>query len=204
MTGSTDHWNRVYETKRETDVSWYQSTPGVSLALVREFAPATTAAVVDIGGGASSFTLELLRAGYRDLTVLDISAAALDRAKAKIGADAARIGWIVADITVWKPARQWQVWHDRAVFHFLTERTAQDAYITVLKAALPAGAIAIISGFAPDGPEKCSGLAVVRYDAAALSERIAEGFELIKEIREAHATPGGSSQNFYYAVLRRV
>jgi SAM-dependent methyltransferase len=204
MSGPTDHWNRVYETRRETEVSWYQSTPRLSIALVREFAPATTAAVVDIGGGASSFTLELLRAGYGDLTVLDISAAALDRAKALIGADAARIGWIVADIAVWKPERQWQVWHDRAVFHFLTERAAQDAYIAALKAALPAGAIAIISGFAPDGPEKCSGLPVIRYDAAALSERIGEGFELLKEMREAHTTPGGAVQNFYYAVLRRV
>jgi SAM-dependent methyltransferase len=204
MTGRADHWNRVYETRRETEVSWYQSTPGLSLALVREFAPATTASVVDIGGGASSLTLELLRAGYRDLTVLDISAAALDRAKAHIGADAARIGWIVADIAIWKPERQWQVWHDRAVFHFLTARPAQDAYIAALKSALPAGSIAIISGFAPDGPEKCSGLAVVRYDAAALSERIGEGFELLKEMREAHTTPGGAVQNFYYAVLRRV
>jgi SAM-dependent methyltransferase len=204
MTGRTDHWNRVYETRRETEVSWYQATPGLSLALVREFAPATTAAVVDIGGGASSFTLELLRAGYRDLTVLDISAAALDRAKAHIGEDAARIGWIVADLAVWKPERQWQVWHDRAVFHFLTARPAQDAYIAALKAALPAGAIAIISGFAPDGPGKCSGLPVIRYDAAALSERLGEGFELLKEMREAHTTPGGVVQNFYYAVLRRV
>jgi trans-aconitate methyltransferase len=204
MTGRTDHWNRVYETKRETEVSWYQTTPDRSLALVREFAPATTAAVVDIGGGASSFTLELLRAGYRDLTVLDISAAALDRAKAHLGADAARIGWIVADIAFWKPGRQWQVWHDRAVFHFLTDRAAQGAYIETLKTALPSGAIAVISGFAPDGPEKCSGLAVVRYDATTLSQRVGQGFELLKEVREAHETPGGAVQNFYYAVLRRI
>jgi SAM-dependent methyltransferase len=204
MTGATDHWDRVYGSKRETEMSWYQSTPGLSLALVREFASGTGASVIDIGGGASSLTRELLRAGYRDLTVLDISAAALDRAKANIGADAARIGWIAADIAVWKPARQWQVWHDRAVFHFLTAPAAQDAYIAALKAALPAGAIAIISGFAPDGPEKCSGLPVVRYDAAALSARIGGDFELLKEMREAHETPGGAVQNFYYAVLRRV
>ncbi|MBY0533062.1 MAG: class I SAM-dependent methyltransferase [Xanthobacteraceae bacterium] len=198
-----EHWDRVYGTRRETEVSWFQSKPELSLALIREYAPDKTASVIDIGGGASLLTAELLRAGYRDLTALDISAEALERAKANIRSEAANIEWIVADITEWKPARRWNVWHDRAVFHFLTEPASQDAYIRAFHAATSPGAIAIISGFAPDGPEKCSGLPVVRYDANSLSKRIGEGFELIAEKREAHRTPGGLEQKFYYAVLRK-
>ena len=203
MPDRTEHWNRVYATKRETGVSWYQPKPALSLALIREYATQNPS-IIDIGGGASLLTAELVREGYGDLAVLDISAEALERAKENLGAEAAKIEWLVADITAWKPARQWQVWHDRAVFHFLTDTASQDAYIRALDAAALPGAIAIISGFAPDGPEKCSGLPVVRYDAASLSKRIGEGFELLAEKREAHETPNGSEQKFYYAVLRRV
>jgi 2-polyprenyl-3-methyl-5-hydroxy-6-metoxy-1,4-benzoquinol methylase len=199
-----EHWERVYGTKRETEVSWFQPKPEISLALVREYAPDKTASVIDIGGGASSLTAELSRAGFSDLTVLDISAEALGRAKANIGSEAANIEWIVADITQWTPARKWQIWHDRAVFHFLTEPASQDAYIRAFHAATSPGAIAIVSGFAPDGPEKCSGLPVVRYDANSLSRRVGRSFELLAEKREAHRTPGGSLQNFYYAVLQKL
>jgi len=198
----TEHWNRVYATKRETGVSWYQPKPALSLALIREYAP-QNASIIDIGGGASLLTAELVREGYGDLAVLDISAEALERAKENLGAEAAKIEWVVADIMAWKPTRQWQVWHDRAVFHFLTDAASQDAYIRALYAAALPGAIAIISGFAPDGPEKCSGLPVVRYDAQSLSKRIGAGFELLAEKREAHETPGGAMQKFYYAVLRK-
>lgn len=202
MPDRTEHWNRVYATKRETGVSWYQPKPALSLALIREYAP-QNASIIDIGGGASLLTAELVREGYGDLAVLDISAEALERAKENLGAEAAKIEWLVADIMAWKPTRQWQVWHDRAVFHFLTDAASQDAYIRALYAAALPGAIAIISGFAPDGPEKCSGLPVVRYDAQSLSKRIGAGFELLAEKREAHETPGGAMQKFYYAVLRK-
>ncbi len=202
MPDRTEHWNRVYATKRETGVSWYQPKPALSLALIREYAP-QNASIIDIGGGASLLTAELVREGYGDLAVLDISAEALERAKENLGAEAAKIEWVVADIMAWKPTRQWQVWHDRAVFHFLTDAASQDAYIRALYAAALPGAIAIISGFAPDGPEKCSGLPVVRYDAQSLSKRIGAGFELLAEKREAHETPGGAMQKFYYAVLRK-
>lgn len=203
MSGRTEHWNRIYGTKRETEVSWYQPKPELSLALVREYVPDKAASIIDVGGGASSLTAELLRAGYLDLTALDISAEALDHAKANLGAEATNVEWIVADITEWRPARQWQVWHDRAVFHFLTDTSAQEAYIAALKAATVQAAIVIISGFAPDGPQQCSGLPVVRYDAPSLSKRIGANFKLIEEKREAHDTPGGSVQRFYYAVLRK-
>lgn len=203
MGSGRQHWEDVYGSKRETEVSWFQDWPALSLALIREYAPDQAASVIDVGGGASSLAAELLHAGYADLAVLDISAAALARAKANLGADAAKIEWIVADITAWKPARQWQVWHDRAVFHFLTDAASQDAYLRALHAATSQGAIAIVSGFAPDGPEKCSGLPVVRYDAASLSKRIGDAFALLAEQREDHRTPGGAVQKFYYAVLRR-
>jgi SAM-dependent methyltransferase len=197
------HWEEVYATKRETGVSWFQEKPEPSLALIREYAPEPDSSVIDIGGGASALTRELLRAGYNDLAVLDISAEALERARTNAGGDAAKIEWIVADITAWKPARQWRVWHDRAVFHFLTEVASQDAYIQALHQATAPGAVAIISGFAPDGPEKCSGLPVVRYDANLLLKRLGGGFDLLSEKRETHQTPGGASQKFYYAALRR-
>lgn len=203
MSGRSEHWNRIYGTRRETEVSWFQPEPALSLALIREYAPDRSASIVDIGGGASSLAAELLHAGYSVLAVLDISAEALARAKANLGAEAAKIEWIVADITGWQPARQWQVWHDRAVFHFLTDTASQDAYIRALHAATSPGAIAIVSGFAPDGPEKCSGLPVVRYDAASLSKRIGDAFALLAEKREDHHTPGGAVQKFYYAVLRK-
>ncbi|MBS4085001.1 MAG: class I SAM-dependent methyltransferase [Rhizobiales bacterium] len=203
MTSRRQHWEDVYQAKQETDVSWFQPKPELSLALIREHAPQTNASVIDIGGGASSLAAALLGLGYRDLAVLDISSAALERAKANLGADAAKIEWIVADITAWQPQCRWQVWHDRAVFHFLTDTASQDAYIRALNAATETGAIAIISGFAPDGPEKCSGLPVVRYDAQSLSKRIGPDFELLAEQREEHHTPGGAMQKFYYAVLRK-
>lgn len=201
--GRKAHWEEVYSTKRETEVSWFQETPALSLALIREYAPDKDASIIDIGGGASALIRELRRGGYSDLSVLDISAVALARAKANSGSDAAGIEWIVADITEWKPARRWRVWHDRAVFHFLTDSASQDAYVRALNAATSPGAIAIISGFAPDGPEKCSGLPVVRYDAHSLSSRIGAGFELLSEKREAHQAPSGFVQKFYYAVLRK-
>jgi 2-polyprenyl-3-methyl-5-hydroxy-6-metoxy-1,4-benzoquinol methylase len=203
MSDRTEHWNRVYATKNEKDVSWYQPKPEVSLALIREYAPDKAVSIIDIGGGASLLAAELLREGYLDLAVLDVSAEALERAKANLGGESAKVDWIVADITEWKPAREWDVWHDRAVFHFLTDTVSQDAYIRTLDAATSLGAIVIISGFALDGPEKCSGLPVVRYDAQSLSKRFGAGFELLVEKRETHITPGGSVQKFYYAMLRK-
>ncbi len=203
MGSGRQHWEGVYGSKRETEVSWFQPEPALSLALIREYAPDRAASVIDVGGGASPLAAELLREGYADLAVLDISAAALERAKANLGGEAAKIEWIIADITEWMPARQWQVWHDRAVFHFLTDTASQDAYIRALHAAAEPGAIAIVSGFAPDGPERCSELPVVRYDAASLSKRIGDAFALLAEKREEHHTPGGAVQKFYYAVLRK-
>ena len=199
-----EHWDHVYRTKTETEVSWYQSHSAQSLALIRSEASDLSCSIIDVGGGASHLVDDLLSQGYSDLTVLDISEAALNRSRERLAPLADKVAWIAADITQWKPQRTWDVWHDRAVFHFLTERHDQDAYIAALTAATRAGSIAVISTFALNGPERCSGLPVQRYDAAGLAARINDGFQLISETTEAHRTPGGAIQNFVYAVLKRV
>jgi 2-polyprenyl-3-methyl-5-hydroxy-6-metoxy-1,4-benzoquinol methylase len=204
MSTRSEHWQNVYTTKGERDVSWFQAGPKRSLALIREAAPDNTASVIDIGGGASSLAGELLEVGYRDVAVLDISPAALERAKSALGEAGAKIAWVAADITQWQPPRRWHVWHDRAVFHFLTATQDQEAYIRALDAGTAPGAAVVISTFALDGPEKCSGLPVERYSAETLAARLGPGFRLMKAEHEDHHTPGGAVQKFSYAVLRKI
>ena len=203
MSDLQDHWNRAYATKAETAVSWYQPHLAISSELIRTTA-AKDAALIDIGGGASTLAEDMLRAGHRDVSVLDISANALKRTQDRLGEAARAITWIVADITMWSPPRTWDVWHDRAVFHFLTEHAAQDAYITALRAGTQPGSTAVIATFALDGPERCSGLPVQRYGACELAARIGPPFTLIDQRTEKHTTPAGTIQSFCYAVLRRA
>jgi 2-polyprenyl-3-methyl-5-hydroxy-6-metoxy-1,4-benzoquinol methylase len=160
--------------------------------------------VIDVGGGASRLVDALLEAGRDDVTVLDISHVALGRAKARLGESAARINWICADVTQWTPARTWDLWHDRAVFHFLTEIAEQDAYIKTLTAATHPGSAVILSTFAPTGPERCSGLPVQRYSPAGLAARLGSGFALEDVALETHVTPWGAAQDFSYAALRKT
>jgi hypothetical protein len=185
-------------------MSWYQPQLAKSLQLIRQAAPDTRASVIDIGGGASTLPDSLLLAGYGDITVLDIADAALKQSQERLAAAPGRVSWLVADITHWMPPRTWDVWHDRAVFHFLTAAAAQDSYIAALRQGTHAGSTAILATFALDGPERCSGLAVQRYSATTLAERIGRPFALVDHAAERHITPGGSVQNFTYAVLRRV
>jgi 2-polyprenyl-3-methyl-5-hydroxy-6-metoxy-1,4-benzoquinol methylase len=203
MPGRSKHWENVYTTKRENEVSWYQAGPKRSLALITEAAPDKKTAIIDVGGGASTLVRDLSGAGYSDVAVLDISAAALDRAKANLGEASGKIDWIVTDITQWQPPRRWNVWHDRAVFHFLTSVQDQEAYLRALDAGTAANATVVISTFALDGPEKCSGLPVHRYSAATLAARLGPAFRLVKENDEDHRTPGGGVQKFTYAVFRK-
>lgn len=198
-----EHWDEVYRTKGEAEVSWYQPRPERSLALITSLLPNPAAPILDVGGGASRLVDELLAAGYADLTVLDVSAAALRRTQERLGAKASQVQWIAADITTWQPAQVWQLWHDRAVFHFLTASALQDAYIAALKAGTAPGSILIMSCFALDGPERCSGLPVQRYSPATLAARIGTDFMLLSEAAEQHTTPWGSVQNFAYAVFQR-
>ena len=203
MPKTREHWDQVYSTKPETEVSWYQPRPERSLALIRSAAPDRNASLIDVGGGASHLVDELLSQGYSDVTVLDVSQAALNRSQERLGLMADKVVWIAVDITQWTPPRTWEVWHDRAVFHFLTETKDQDAYIAALRAGTKRGSLAVISTFALDGPERCSGLPVQRYSPATLAARIDGEFEMIIEASEPHKTPSGSTQNFAYAVLKR-
>jgi hypothetical protein len=198
------HWEQAYTTKAETAVSWYQPRLATPVELIRSAAPDVRASIIDIGGGASTLPDSLLQAGYGDVTVVDISETALRRSQVRLGPDAARITWLAADITRWSPSRTWNVWHDRAVFHFLTETSAQDSYIAALEAGTHAGATAIISTFALDGPERCSGLQVQRYSPQTLAERFGPGFKMIDHRAERHVTPGGGVQSFVYVVLARL
>ncbi|MGQ7793341.1 class I SAM-dependent methyltransferase [Faunimonas sp. B44] len=197
------HWENVYRTKEETAVSWYQERPERSLDLIRRAAPDEAAPILDVGGGASRLVDALLAEGRSDVTVLDLSEAALARSRARLGPEADRVGWIAADVTRWQPERRWAVWHDRAVFHFLTEKADQDAYLATLRAATEPGSAIVIATFAPEGPERCSGLPVERYSAETLAARFGAEFRLEAQAAERHVTPGGSVQAFAYAVLRR-
>jgi SAM-dependent methyltransferase len=202
MADLRDHWEGVYSTKAETAVSWYQRHSNQSLAYVTA-AAGKASHIVDIGGGTSTLVDDLLERGYANVTVLDISDAALAKAKARLGERASRVAWIVADITRWCPPRLYDVWHDRAVFHFLTKTKDQDAYITALRAGTERGAALIVATFALDGPEKCSGLPVQRYSPETLAKRLGAPFVLTDQTQETHATPWGAEQRFSYAVFRR-
>ena len=203
MGGSRGHWEDVYAAKSETAVSWYQPHSVRSLELIEQAAPDRGAAVIDVGGGASTLVDDLIGRGFSDLTVLDIAPAALERSKARLRKAAAKVTWIVGDITHWTPPRTWDIWHDRAVFHFLTERAQQDTYVAALTAATRSGATAIVATFALDGPETCSRLPVQRYSPETLARRLGPAFALTGQASETHKTPSGSEQRFSYAVLRR-
>lgn len=203
MSDRTAHWQNVYATKGETEVSWFQDRPAISLEMIRAANPDRAAAIIDIGGGASRLVDALLHDGYRNLAVLDLSANALDVAKKRIGATASTVDWIVADATTWRPAKTWDVWHDRAAFHFLTDPRDRAAYVERLRSAVAPGGHVIIATFAPDGPEKCSGLPVQRHDCASLSAELGPEFELVETRSETHHTPWHSTQAFQFSRFRR-
>jgi 2-polyprenyl-3-methyl-5-hydroxy-6-metoxy-1,4-benzoquinol methylase len=198
------HWENVYRTKGEQEVSWFQETPSTSLELIRSIGATRHSAVIDIGGGASRLVDALVAEGYQAVTVLDLSESALAAAKARLGPTAARVTWIVADVTKWKPIQRYDVWHDRAAFHFLTDPADRSAYVDCLREALHPGGYAIIATFALDGPERCSELPVIRYDAASLGEVLGADFNLIETRRHDHQTPMGGTQRFQFSVFRRV
>jgi trans-aconitate methyltransferase len=197
------HWQNVYSEKAENQVSWFQETPAISLELIEAVHPKFDSAIIDIGGGASRLVDVLVRAGYRDLTVLDVSDNAIAMAKVRMGEPIAMVKWIVADVTQWDPAGRYDLWHDRAAFHFLTEDLDRTAYVERLTSALRPGAHAIIGTFAMDGPERCSGLPVVRYDAALLSATLGDAFAFVETRRHDHRTPMGGVQRFQFSIFRR-
>ena len=205
MTDKQQHWETVYRTKAPDAVSWYRPHLDTSLALIERAAPDRGAAVVDVGGGASTLVADLLARGYRDLSVLDISAAALNVARERLGEAADKVTWLAADLLdAPLPQARYDLWHDRAVFHFLTEAEQRAHYLRQLARALKPGGHAVLATFGPQGPLKCSGLDTVRYDAWELARVLGDGFTLVDSTLELHATPFGTTQPFLYALFRRT
>src|SRR5258708_15634599 len=198
------HWENVYTTKGEKEVSWFQESPAPSLELIALAGLSADASIIDIGGGASRLVDALVERNVGQITVLDVSAAALDVAKQRLGDKAADVEWVVADVTSWQPSKTYDLWHDRAAFHFLVDPADQSAYVARLKKAVKAKGWAIIGTFALDGPEKCSGLPIVRYDAASLSAILGADFNLIDTRRHDHTTPWGAVQRFQFSTFRRA
>jgi len=199
------HWETVYETKPPDTVSWYSPHLETSLALIERAAPDHGAAILDVGGGASTLVDDLLGRGYRDVSVLDISAAALDVTRRRLGAAAAKVDWLATDLLAAKlQPQRYDLWHDRAVFHFLTAQDGRQAYVQQLLHALKPGGHAVIATFGPEGPQRCSGLDTARYDAAALARVLGPGLTLMDSMLEMHPTPFGTNQQFVYTLFRRV
>ena len=197
------HWDSVYTRKRDDEVSWFQRTPAVSLSWIRQLDLPADAPILDVGGGASRLVDHLRADGYSALTVLDISEAGLAATRARLGAAAARVDWLVADAADWTPPQVYRVWHDRAVFHFLTDPGRRQGYLDALDEGIAAGGSFIVGTFAPDGPERCSGLPVRRYGADDLAALLGDDWRLIATTREEHTTPGGSVQLFTWCHFER-
>lgn len=195
-----NHWETVYTTKQPNEVSWTQAVPKTSLSFIQGFNIPKSAPIIDIGGGDSNLVDFLLDEGYTDLTVLDISEAALERAKIRLGEKASQVNWIVSDITEFKPKKQYKVWHDRATFHFLTTPTQIQTYLSIARQAID-GYVAI-GTFSENGPQKCSGLEIKQYSEEQLQSVLSDGFEKIKCVNENHTTPFNTVQNFTFCSFK--
>ena len=196
------HWEEVYTRKDETEVGWFQPDPALSLQLILSVSPGR-GAVIDVGGGASRLVDRLLDSGFKRVAVLDISEAALEKARAKLGERADSVHWIEADVTSVESVGEFEVWHDRAVFHFLTDPDDRRRYVHLAERTIPPGGHLIVATFAPEGPTRCSGLEVCRHDARSLAAEFGDAFSLVREATEIHATPRGSPQAFFYGVFMR-
>jgi SAM-dependent methyltransferase len=203
VTGPADHWDAVYGGHAPAELSWYQERAATSLRLL-ELAEPGHGAVLDVGAGASPLVDALLLAGWPDVTLLDVSHAALDLERARLGARGTEVSFVVADLLAWEPDRAYRVWHDRAVLHFLTSAEERVRYVELATRAVAPGGALVIGVFAEDGPSQCSGLPTERYDAAALAAVFDPAFGLEHHEREEHVTPWGAVQPFTWAILRRV
>ncbi len=192
------HWDHVYADRNPAEVSWYQAHPEHSLSLINDSAIGSTARIIDVGGGASTLVDHLLGAGYRNLTVLDIAAVSIERARQRLGERARQVNWLVGDVTNYTSSQPFDIWHDRAVFHFLTNAQDRSSYVeSMLNALTPAGQ-AIIATFSDSGPSQCSGLEVVRYNPVMLSNTLGPRLHLVETFTEEHHTPAGGLQEFIY------
>ncbi len=203
MSDARHHWDRVYETKDATEVSWYRAHLDTSLALIDQAARNRTSAILDVGGGESTLVDDLVARGYTDVTVLDVSEAALNATKARLGAAEPGVHWVCGDATsVPLPETRFDVWHDRAVFHFLTDPRQREAYVAQAARSVRAGGHVVVGTFGAEGPPQCSGLEVVRYDADALRDQFAARFDRVCHLQEVHRTPLGREQQVVWCLLR--
>lgn len=197
------HWEKVYATKAPEAVSWYRSHLDLSLALVERAAIARSASIIDVGGGESTLVDDLLLRGYENVTILDVSQTAIEVAKKRLGSAAEQVRWVVADVTeIELEPSAYDIWHDRAVFHFLTSPQHRIAYVRQVVRAVKRGGHVIVSTFGPEGPTKCSGLDVMRYDAESLHGEFGAHFRLVESSEEQHHTPFGTTQQFLYCYCR--
>lgn len=204
MTDTHQHWQTIWSERAVDDVSWFQRSADRSFRLIDEVVADRSARVVDVGGGASPLAGQLVEAGHDDVAVLDVSEAALDAGRHRLGELADRVQWVAGDVTTHRFDRAFDVWHDRAVLHFLTDDADAERYVERLVETVPIGGHAIIAPFGPDGPTHCSGLEVRRYGRDDLTRLLGDRFEPVLFETEEHTTPGGASQQFLYGVFRRV
>lgn len=198
-----EHWERIYRAKSPTEVSWYQPEARVSLELIRRVAPDRATPIIDVGGGASTLVDGLLDAGYQSVTVLDIAPASLAIAGKRLGERAAMVRWIVANaLNAPLHDAAYGVWHDRAVFHFLTDSVHRERYVAQVRRAVRPGGYVIIASFSPEGPPTCSGLEVMRYSPESMHDEFGSGFRLLDSVQEDHHTPDGRVQSFVYCLCR--
>lgn len=198
------HWDRVYDSRRSTELSWYQRDPVMSLRLIEATPSGQSPAVIDVGSGASELVDRLLARGYTDITLMDVSRRALRQVRDRLGDTASDVTFLEQDVLTWTPDRRYDLWHDRAVFHFLVERADRERYVDVAGEAIRSGGHLVLATFGPDGPTSCSGLPVCRYSATELDDAFAGSFSPVEAEREEHLTPTRAVQAFTWVVLRRA
>lgn len=199
--GRKAHWEKIYTTRSFEEVSWYQPRPALSLELINDSGLPKSAAILDVGGGDSHLVDVLLEEGYSNLTVLDISSTAIEKAKRRLGEKSAGVNWIVSDITAFEPRESYDLWHDRAALHFLTSKDELDRYVRLLQSSVRANGKLVIGTFSVDGPTKCSGIEIRQYSEESMSELFDPSFRLERTLRQNHITPSGSKQNFLFGTF---
>lgn len=197
------HWENIYHTKETNELSWYQPNPATSLDFFQQFDIPKSARIIDIGGGDSYLVDHLLDLGYQDITVLDISESALEKAKLRLGDHANKVKWIAADAVTFKPTEKYDFWHDRAAFHFLTQEQDIENYIDNVQQSIKPNGILVIGTFSEQGPKKCSGIEIKQYSETTMTDQLSNYFEKIKCITVDHTTPSGTIQNFVFCSFRK-
>lgn len=203
MTERATHWEDVYSRNPVMSLSWFEREPTTSLRLIDEVASGPTDGLIDVGAGASSLVDQLVEHGFTDVSVLDVSQLALNEVRLRLGEKAPRVTFVAQDVLTWQPDRQYNIWHDRAVFHFLTEETDRERYVEIAAQTIRLRGLLLLATFAEDGATQCSGLPVARYSVGDLKEVFSASFSLVKQEREEHVTPAGVVQPFTWVVLRR-